>query len=102
MKTIHDAASEMDRLFPDQVDREPCDWGHGSMAGHIGHTTEVDGMQTIGWFCAGGSTGNPVLRIKREDVERAAEVLAALHAARGIGDVEDALTAAGITFSAAY
>ena len=36
MKTIHDVASEMDRLFPDQVDREPCEWGHGYMAGHIG------------------------------------------------------------------
>ncbi len=102
MKTIADVATEMDRLFPDQVDRTECDWGRGYQAGHIGHAQEVDGLQTVGWFCAGGSTGNPVLRIATEDIDRAADLLAAMKQTDHISDVEELLTQAGVRFESAY
>jgi hypothetical protein len=77
-KTICDLAAEFDRLSPSQVDTSLS--GNGQQeAGHIGHEAHDDcHMATVGWFCAGGSVGNPVLRIHEDDIAAAVDRLASL------------------------
>lgn len=89
-------AVELNRLFADNgeiVDSTEISWGHGTMAGHIGHD---DGV--IGWYTDGGNHGHPLVRIHEDDQDKAVVTLKAMDRCRNIGEVWKAFTEAGIRF----
>jgi hypothetical protein len=95
--SIHEIANEFDRLFGQMVDDTEIGWGHGTEAGHIGHTHD-DAPSIVGWYCHGGHASYPVLSIANEDIQRAGEVLALMETARSLSDIERAFVSAGICF----
>lgn len=78
---IYEIAEEFDRLCPSQVDRTPCDCGHGYEAGHVGHEPDAEGgPAVVGWFCAAGNAGHPLAEIPVDCLQ------ATLDRLRGLAD----------------
>ena len=97
---IHDTASQFNRLSPSQVDDSLSGNGQPE-AGHCGHDAdESRPWPLVGWFCAGGNAGNPVVEIHPDDLDTAYDTLAAMLDAAidtgAIQDVEAAFKAAGV------
>lgn len=97
--SIYHIADEMDRLFPDQVDKSIS--GNGQQeAGHRGHdtTSEHPEHARIGWYCEGGNCGNPVMAIRDEHIDLAYSVLRGCEPAEfgSIDDLCERLRAAGV------
>lgn len=96
--TMMQIATELDRLFPDDVDATECDWGHGTLAGYIGHD-EIDAEDStviVGWYGDGGNMGHPVLYIHADDAEAALAVVVAMDTAKDLTAVGYAMRAAGV------
>ncbi len=92
-----DLAREFDRLFPEQVDDTPRDWGHGTEAGHIGHQNGDGQPITVGWYCAAGNAGNPVLDIPIDQAAEALRLLRGMVPGVDLQDLVATLRAKGIT-----
>ena len=98
---IPEVAAQFNRLFahdPELVDATEISWGHGTEAGYIGHE-RTDEPSVVGWYCQGGDVGHPIMSVANDDLQLAGEVLAGMEAAKSLGDVERALTAAGVRFA---
>ena len=95
-------AAEFDRIFPDQVDTTPRDWGNGYESGHIGFEHGDGEPMTVGWFCDAGSVGNPVMDFPAAEVPRAAEILREIPAGSEMEAVESALRSGGVHFVPRY
>jgi len=88
---IRDISGEFDRLCPDQVDDTIAGNGQPE-AGHVGHDGDDEEWPCVGWFCAGGNVGNPVVSIHPDDL---GIVAAACRAASPGCDIRQVLDASG-------
>lgn len=86
--SARDIADELDRLCPSQVDATVSGNG-GRTAGHSGRD-DRDDIAHIGWFCAGGNAGNPVMSILPVDIDELWDRLADLpDGALDVGGLKD-------------
>lgn len=94
---IHALATELDRIYPDQVDATKVSWGLGTEAGHVGHDATADSSTAIvGWFGNGGNVGAPVLHIHADDVPTAVAVARKSEVGTDLTQLAEAMRAAGV------